>query len=654
MRLCSAVFLSSVVLFSSVCPAKPQEWVEVRSPNFIVVSNGGEKQARKVAVQFEQIRAVFRQLLQNADKHPSPLITILAVKDESSMRQLLPEYWTKGHSHPAGLFSSRLNDFYAAVQLDAPGLNPYETIYHEYYHTISVPYVPDLPVWLAEGLAEFYGHTVITENTVGMGEADPLLLRELRNTSLIPLDVLFKVDHSSAYYNEADKTSIFYAESWALSHYLMVGDRMAHRPLLDAYLLALGQVSDPQAAAKMAFGDLHKLQSDLEAYLRNRQFLYFKYPTPRVDEDQMQFRNLSDAEASAYRGGFAVIRGRYEEGNTILNQALAQDPNIGLAHQYLAVDEFFEGQHDPAVESASKAIALDPNNWFARYLRAFLKTNGAGMGSTDPQVEDDLRQAIAIRPEFPPPYGLLAVYLAAGNRNQDEALALAQKAVSFEPANPDYQLALAQVLVRQNKVDEADLASQRASAWARDASEKANADNFRQFLATYRKLQSETASGGTTAPLILPAQGAQTGSPSNGSSTPKLRGPGDAPSAGASGNPLPSVLRVQSSLNIVSNPMGVDFNPYLQSLMEAIRTNLMSSVSNLRFSGRKDITLELVILKDGTISEVKVVSSSGDDALDQSSQNGIALSKPLPSLPAAFHGQSLKIRLHFSYLQEQN
>jgi TonB family protein len=644
-----AVFLSVVVLLSSLCPAKQQEWVEVRSPNFIVVSNAGEKQARKIAVQFEQIRSVFRQMLENANKHPSPRITILAVKEESSMRELLPEYWTKGHSHPAGFFSSRLNDFYAAVQLDAPGLNPYETIYHEYYHAISVPYIPALPVWLAEGLAEFYGHTVITENAVGMGEADPLLLQELRNTSLISLDVLFKVDHSSPYYNEANKTSIFYAESWALSHYLLIGDRMAHRPLLDAYLNALGQVSDPEEAAKMAFGDLHKLQSDLEAYIRNRQFLYLKYPPPRVNEDEMKFRNLSAAEASAYRGGFAVIRGRYQEGNTILNEALQQDPNIGLAHQYLAVDEFFEGQRDQAVESASKAIALDSNNWFARYLRAFLKTNGAGMGSTDPQIEDDLRRAIAIRPEFAPPYGLLAVYLAAANRNQDEALALAQKAVSFEPANPNYQLALAQVLIRQNKVDEADLASQRASAWARDASEKANAENFRQFLATYRKLQSETVSGGAMAPLILPAQGAQTDSPSDSSSTPKLH-----PSASRSGNPLPSVLRVQSSLNIVSNPMGVDFNPYFKSLMEAIRTNLMSSVSNLRFSGAKDITLELVILKDGTISEMKVVSSSGDDAVDQSTQDGITLSKPLPSLPAAFRGQSLKIRLHFSYLQEQN
>jgi len=98
--------------------------------------------------------------------------------------------------------------------------------------------------------------------------------------------------------------------------------------------------------------------------------------------------------------------------------------------------------------------------------------------------------------------------------------------------------------------------------------------------------------------------------------------------------------------------MGVDFSPYCKNLIEAMQKNLMSSLSSLRLGGTKDITLELVILKDGTISEMKVVSGSGDDAVDQSTQTGINLSRPLPPLPAGFSGRSLKIRLHFSYVLE--
>ena len=64
--------------------AKHDTWVEVRSPNFIVVSNAGEKQARKTAIRLEQMRAVFRQSLELAKEHESAKVTMLAVKDEDS------------------------------------------------------------------------------------------------------------------------------------------------------------------------------------------------------------------------------------------------------------------------------------------------------------------------------------------------------------------------------------------------------------------------------------------------------------------------------------------------------------------------------------------------------------------------------------------
>ena len=234
--LCVAVFFAF-----PVSGAKHDNWVQVRTPNFVVVSNAGEKQARKTAIRFEQIREVFRRSIAVASAHPSPVITILAVKDEDSMRALLPEYWAKGHSHPAGIFVENLNQYFALVQLDAPGSNPYNTIYHEYYHSLTLPYFPNLPLWVAEGLAEFWGNTDVSDSGTKMGEADADLIEELKQSSLIPLDVLFKVDQNSPYYNEDHQTSIFYAESWALIHYLMIGDKAAHRPMLQAYLEELSR-----------------------------------------------------------------------------------------------------------------------------------------------------------------------------------------------------------------------------------------------------------------------------------------------------------------------------------------------------------------------------------------------------------------------------
>ena len=157
-----AAALGTLFLFAAALAAPTGKWVEVRSQNFIVVSNAGEGQARKTAVQFEQIRSLFRDSLSYVKNSPSPVITILAVKDEDSLRELLPEYWAqKGHSHPAGVFlDGGYDQFQVAVNLAAHGDNPYEGLYHEYYHSVTMPYFPGLPVWVAEGMADFFGNSV--------------------------------------------------------------------------------------------------------------------------------------------------------------------------------------------------------------------------------------------------------------------------------------------------------------------------------------------------------------------------------------------------------------------------------------------------------------------------------------------------------------
>src|SRR5713226_1894557 len=221
--------LMALLLAASLAPPrlraadKPETWVEVRSPHFTVVSNGSEKQARRLADQFEQIRAVFQKSLNNIRVDPGQPIIILAAKNENTMKALLPKFWeTKGHMHPAGIFVPGHEKHYVALRLDTEGENPYKVIYHEYVHLIIELNFHRIPVWLNEGYAEFFGNTTIGEKEVKIGqpsESDVLLLRQ---NKLLPLEVLLKVDHDSPYYNEANRTSMFYAECWALVHFMML------------------------------------------------------------------------------------------------------------------------------------------------------------------------------------------------------------------------------------------------------------------------------------------------------------------------------------------------------------------------------------------------------------------------------------------------
>ncbi len=535
------MFLLVAVAAFSATPAlaaKHETWVEVRSPHFVIVCNAGEKQARKTAVQFEQIRTLFRQVITIAANAPSPTITIFAVKDEGSLRQLLPEYWAKGHSHPGGIFFSRFSQFYAAIQLDAQGDNPYQVLYHEYYHSLSLPYFPGLPLWLAEGFANFFGNTRIGDKEAYLGQPSPGWIQQLRETRLIPLEVLFAVDHSSPYYNEQDKTSVFYAETWALVHYFMLGDNSSHRSMLFTYLKALSDGASQQDAAANAFGDLKTLQKAIDRYVASSEFYQLTAPVPpRISDAELSARELSEAEADAYLGGFAAVRGHTQEAKPLLEDAIRLDPNLALAYRNLALAEFFAGERTEALVSVSQAVALDSKNGVTRFLRAYLTVMTGGRTRNDSQLKDDLRQTIAAEPNFAPPYSLLATVLADDEDRSAEALAMAQKAISLEPGTAAFQLNLAQVLMRMRRFDEARVIALRARASALSPQEQAQTDQFLTVLENFRNAVTGTdaARPESNEPLPPLRQRVETNSFASGSEDdtrpPQLRHRGQASSA---------------------------------------------------------------------------------------------------------------------------
>jgi hypothetical protein len=270
---------------SAVCPAtpeKPQKWLEVRSPHFTVITNGNEKQARRVIGQFERIREVFHTALPRLKVDTSVPIIVLAAKDEKTFAALGPGDWTKkGQLKRSGYFLRGPEKNFVLLRLDVEGTDLYHTVFHEYTHLLVNQNVKSLPLWLDEGLAEFYGNTRILDKEVQLGYPSGDHVQFLRENRLMPMDTLFKVDHSSPYYNEEHKGSVFYAQSWAFVHYLMVvRTKPSDAPLL-TFLNLLEQDVDGLEAASRAFGDLAKVQKELESYIHQATYNFLMCPCRR-------------------------------------------------------------------------------------------------------------------------------------------------------------------------------------------------------------------------------------------------------------------------------------------------------------------------------------------------------------------------------------
>src|SRR5262252_9134789 len=192
--------VAAAILVACCCaPAAAKDaWVEVRSPNFTVLSNAGEKEARRVADQFEQFREVFHATLPQIRVDLGKPLVIFAVKNEDSLKVLLPAFWEqKDHVHPAGFYSPGEERHFVAVRTNIEGDIPYEVVYHEYTHAIMDLNFRGLPLWLGEGLAEFYGHSVIHDKEIEVGKIAPYHLEILKTDSLIPIEALLMADHQS-------------------------------------------------------------------------------------------------------------------------------------------------------------------------------------------------------------------------------------------------------------------------------------------------------------------------------------------------------------------------------------------------------------------------------------------------------------------------
>src|ERR1039458_6480444 len=179
-----------------------------------------------------------------------------------------------------------------------------------------------LPLWLNEGLAEFFENTMIHDKNAQVGQSNKYQLQYLPHR-LLPLTTLFKVDASSPYYSEDHKGSVFYAESWALTHYLEITDFEAHTHRLSDYIELVNRNHDPVASAQQAFGDLNQLEKALESYVAQLRFKCLNLvTTTEVDESAFQVRAVTPSQANAMRADFMAFTGREKDARALLETAL--------------------------------------------------------------------------------------------------------------------------------------------------------------------------------------------------------------------------------------------------------------------------------------------------------------------------------------------
>ena len=461
-------FAATLCLLAVVSQHTPvlakDNWISIRSKNFFLVGNAGEKEVRQVARKLEQFREVFMRVFPNIRFNTPVPTTVVVFKSHASYAPFKPG------PNVAGYFQPGPDVNYITLTTEVPGANnpyvvrsgsgdeAYRVIFHEYTHLLVENTFENAPLWFNEGLAEYYSTFIINEDqkvVIGHNIGEHVYL--LRANKMLPLKTLFGVDHRSPHYNESKKQGIFYAQSWALVHYLLIG-KAGQTAALAKFLELVNDRVAVEDAFRQAFGmPLEAMEKELQNYVRQSKYneLSGHFERKLELDTGAQATPLTEAEAQAYLGDLLLHTNR-KDAYKYLEKALKLDPNLGMAHASLGMAYFREGKVDEARASLERAVSLNSQNYLAHYYYAFTLSRpseeSAPVSAYTPEVAAKIRQhlqrAIALRPDYLESYNLLAFVSLVSGENMPEAIAALKEALKITPGRHEFSFTLAQLYAR--------------------------------------------------------------------------------------------------------------------------------------------------------------------------------------------------------------
>lgn len=482
----SAASLVAVLLATPSSSLAADKWISVRSENFFLVGNASEKTVRGVARKLEGFREGFGRLFPNSLKKSSVGTTVLVFRTDESFKPYKPLYQGKP-ANIAGYFQSGSDINYIAMTevLEVP-----QIIYHEYVHALTSDSMAGLPNWIKEGIAEFYSTFAIQGgNRLQVGKLIDHHILLLRQKPMLSLAELFSVGYDSPHLNEAGKQGIFYAQSWALAHFLMLGQEQKRQKQFSTYLSFLAAGKPQKESFEGAFqASYEQIEKELGQYIRGLTFpsVTFTLRDAVTVEKEMSSSAISEAASLHHLGDMLAHIRRVDDAKVTLQKAIALDPKLAGPYGALGMMAVRESQYPEAAQHLKRAVELDGENYLTQYYYARMLERQAAdegerlEGEVLQTMRAALKKSLQLNPSFLEAASLLGYVNLAGHQDLDETISLLQPVVKGAPGRVDLTIMLADALVRKERFDEAK--SVLAPVAASNAVDKRHRDSARDIL----------------------------------------------------------------------------------------------------------------------------------------------------------------------------
>ena len=455
-------------------------WYRASSQHFVIYSEQRPESLHNFAEELERFDQAVRVIhgMQDQPASKGNRVTIFDV-GAAKVQQLVHddsgmiEGFYHGSVEGSVAFVSRSNQMDFQVQTGEliPKLNnaefaPDTVLLHEYsHHLMAEDLARPYPEWLVEGWAEFMSAAEFNrDGSIDIGRQATYRFGNLLYGDQMPLETMLsgKFDKIT---NE--QFASMYSRAWLLTHYLTFDP--SRKGQLDTYVAALSKGVAPLEAARQAFGDLGKLQHDLDSYFNAGYFGGSKrkalhIPASDLKEVPVEIGALTDGATRALPI-LMRVDAPHDENHTAdiasdARKVEQQFPGDPLVETTVAEAELDAKDYKGAEAAASRALAADPQSTDAMILlgRAKVKELASSKGS-DAEFDDArawFLKANKIDPEDPEPlYRFYESFVEQGRAPTQNAVAALHYASDLAPQDLGVRIQSARQYLAQGKIADA-------------------------------------------------------------------------------------------------------------------------------------------------------------------------------------------------------
>jgi tetratricopeptide (TPR) repeat protein len=397
----------------------------------------------------ERFRSALGQVHPELRRWTSGRTRVYGFRDRASLEPFLPGS-APGESRVTGYFRSGSAENVIVLNLEG-GIPAFERVlFHEYVHLVLSLSARRLPLWLEEGLSEYYAGTRLGEREAEVGVPDPRHRALLQQVPLLSFEELVSAQDAG------QTASLFYARSWALVHYLLA-EAQTGRIRLGRYLSRYEEGADPRSTFRDAFGsDPGTMEEPVKAHVARLRSGGSKVALTGSTEGAARSRQLSTAQVQEGFGFLFLATSRRNDARVCLEEAVLLDPDLGAAWEALGLLEWEEGRLEPAARHLEKAIDRGAASASGLYRYAdVLLADYRGRADSIPapvarKAASALRASLRQVPSARAPAELLVfLYIVRGER-LNEAQALLETALAIAPSDPSLLFLQGQLLAKRS------------------------------------------------------------------------------------------------------------------------------------------------------------------------------------------------------------